>query len=390
MSPRRGGRKLRVVFCHFTADICGGADYSLYHMIKYLPRDQIEPLLILKKGDPMAETYRGLGLDVLQLDLVPPRRAFEPGKLFRYFASFLPSVIQVSRAIRRLDADVVHVNTLYNLQCAFAARLAARPLVWHIREMGSDSRPARVMLRCVSLLATRAVAISQAVAGTLGRCGPRLRTIYDGIELSKFDVPPEVGRVRTELKLAPGAPVVTTVDRIEPWKGQHVLIEAVPRILEKHPDARILIVGAPAANKPEYERRLRARCMELGIEDNVLFTGIRRDIPDVLAASSVLVLPSATPEPFGLTVVEAMAAGCPVVATAAGGPLESVLDGGTGWLVPPNDSEAIAERVCRILEHPGDAQEMGQRGRERARKCFAVERYAQEMAALLEEVASPR
>jgi len=149
-------------------------------------------------------------------------------------------------------------------------------------------------------------------------------------------------------------------------------------------------VGAPAANKPEYERRLRARCMELGIEDNVLFTGIRRDIPDILAASSVLVLPSVTPEPFGLTVVEAMAAGCPVVATAAGGPLESVLDGETGWLVPPNDSEAIAERVCRVLEHPRDAEEMGRRGRERARKYFAVERYAHEMAALLEEAMSPR
>jgi glycosyltransferase involved in cell wall biosynthesis len=387
VTARRSGGKLRVTFCHFTADVCGGADYCLYNMVKHLPRDRIEPSLILKEDDPMAETYRALGLDVVLLHLVPPRRAFEPVKLARYSGSFLPSVIQVARAIRRLDAEVVHVNTLYNLQCAIAARLAGRPLVWHIREMGSDSWLARVMLVCVSLLATRAVAMSQAIAGTLARCGPRLRMIYDGIELSRFDTPPEIERVRAELRLAPDAPAVTTIGRIEPWKGQHVLIEAAPRILEKHPNARILIVGGPAVNKPEYERGLRARCRELGIENSVLFTGIRQDIPDILAASSVLVLPSATPEPFGLTVVEAMAAGCPVVATAAGGPLETVLNGETGWLAPPNDPEAIAERVCRVLEHPGEAEKMGQRGRERARACFAVERYAREIADVFEEVA---
>ena len=281
----------------------------------------------------------------------------------------------------------MHVNTLYNLQCAFAARLAGRPLVWHIREMGSDSRLARIMLVCVSLLATRAVAMSQAIAGTLARCGPRLRMIYDGIELSKFGTPPEVERVRAELGLDPDAPAVTTVGRIEPWKGQHVLIEAAPRILEKHPNARILIVGGPAVNKPEYERGLRARCRELGIKNRVLFTGIRKDIPDILAASSVLVLPSATPEPFGLTVVEAMAAGCPVVATAAGGPLETVLNGETGWLIPPNDPEAMAERVRHVLEHREEAKRMGRLGRERAHAYFAVERYARDMAGIFEEVA---
>jgi glycosyltransferase involved in cell wall biosynthesis len=387
MSAAREPRKIRVAFCHFTADVCGGADYCLYHMVKHLPRDRFESSLILKKGDPMAETYRALGLDVVQLHFVPPRRAFEFRKLARYFGSFLPSVFQAALAIRRMEAEVVHVNTLYNLQCAFAARLACRPLVWHVREMGSDSRLARMMLRCVSLLATRAVAMSQAIAGAMRRCGLRLRVIYDGIELSEFDVPGGAERVRADLNLAPGAPVVTTVGRIEPWKGQHVLIEAVPRILDQHPTALILIVGGPAVNKLEYERRLRARCAELGIEKSVIFTGIRKDIPDILAASSVLVLPSAAPEPFGLTVVEAMAAGCPVIATAAGGPLESVVNGETGWLVPPNDQEAIADRVRHVLSHPDQAARMGKRGRARARTCFAVERYALEMAALFEEVA---
>ena len=118
-----------------------------------------------------------------------------------------------------------------------------------------------------------------------------------------------------------------------------------------------------------------------------LFTGIRSDIPRILAASNVLVLPSATPEPFGLTVVEAMAAGCPVVATAAGGPLESVVDGVTGWLVPPNDPQAMAQKIRRALDHPEEARAMGARGRQRAQAHFGVDRYAREMGDLFREVA---
>ena len=380
-------RLLRIAFCHFTADLCGGADFCLLHLVTHLPRERFLPSMILKTGDPMAERYRSAGIEVIETHLVPPRRALEIGKLARYFGSFVPSVICVAGAVRRLRADVVHVNTLYNLQGAFAARLAGRPLVWHIREMGADSRLARVMLRCVALLATRAVPMSQAIASTLHGCDSRVRMIYDGIDLSRFESIAGVETVRAEFGLAGDGALVTTVGRIEPWKGQHILVEAVPEILKEHPNARILIVGGLAVNKPEYERGLRTRCAELGVSGRVIFTGIRSDIPRILAASNVLVLPSATPEPFGLTVVEAMAAGCPVVATAAGGPLESVVDGVTGWLVPPNDPQAMAQKIRRALDHPEEARAMGARGRQRAQAHFGVDRYAREMGDLFREVA---
>ncbi len=377
---------LRVAFCHFTADVCGGADFCLWNLVTALPRDAVVPLMILKTGDPMAARYRAEGIEAVELPLVPPRRALEFGKLARYFLSFGPSVFHVARAIRRFRADLVHVNTLYNLQGGFAARVARRPLVWHIREMGSDSRLARMMLRCVALFATRAVAMSNAIAGTLEACGSRRRMIYDGIDLSRFEDVAGVDTLREELGLDRDAALVTCASRIEPWKGQHVLIEAAPRILETCPQARILIVGGAAVNKPEYERGLRDRCESLGIADRVIFTGIRNDIPRVMAASNVMVLPSATPEPFGLTVVEAMASRCPVVATAAGGPLESVVNGETGWLVPPNDPEAMAERIVHVLDDSVKAKRMGDQGYARAHACFSRERYAREMTELFREL----
>ncbi len=381
-----GDARIRVAFCHFTADVGGGSDRSLFDLATHLPRERFLPSMILKIGDPMAAKYREAGVHVIELPLIPPRKAFEPAKLARFFLAYWPSVWRIARAVSKLHADVVHVNTLYNLQGPVAARLAGRPLVWHVREIASDSRAARMMVRLASILATRAVAISGTVAETLAVCGDRRRVVFNGIDLSEYKALPDARGLREELGVPPGAPLVSCVGRLEPWKGQHVLVEAAPAILKAHPDARIAIVGRPAVNKPDYGPALQQRCREMGIEGSVIFTGPRSDVPVLLAASDVLVLPTATAEPFGRTVVEAMAAGCPVVATAAGGPLDTVVDSETGWLVPTEDPGALAEKVIDLLSEPERAREMGKRGRARAYERFDLTRVVTDMAALFEEV----
>jgi glycosyltransferase involved in cell wall biosynthesis len=381
---------LRIAFCHYTSDIFGGSDRSLFDLVTHLPRASFSPLMILKTGDPMAERYVGAGIPVVQKRLVSPRKSLELGKLGAYALSFGPSVIAVARAIMKFNADIVHVNTLYNQIGGMAGCLAGRPVVWHVREMGQDSRAGRLMLRGVAAMATRAVAISGAVGKTLQACGPRLRVVPNGIDLSEYDALPSREAARAALGLDAGQPVISTIGRLEPWKGQHVFVEAIPAVAAKHPRALFLIVGGAAVNKPEYETALKERCAELGVADRVVFTGIRKDIPLVLAASDALVLPSATSEPFGRTVVEAMAAGCPVIATAAGGPLEIVVDGVTGFLVPPNDAQALGAKMHSLLSDPSRAREMGGSGRERAHQRYSLERLVEDMAGLFEEVGAER
>lgn len=334
----------------------------------------------------MAARYRNAEIAVAEIPFVPPRRALDLGKQAAFLAAYWPSVIRVARMVKIWDADVVHVNTINNLHGPVGAWLARRPLVWHVREIGKGSVVDRATIGMVRLLATRVVAISPAVGETLSSCGPRVRVILNAIDLSEYATVPDGTAVRASLEIMPDQPVVTTIGRLEPWKGQHVLIEAVPTILESRPNARVLVVGGPAVNKPEYLVALKARCRELGIDKQVLFTGILPNVPEVLAASDVLVLPSATAEPFGRTVVEAMAAGCPVVATAAGGPLDTVVNGETGWLVPPNDAGALAERICHVLSHPEEARIMGEKGRRRALDHFSLERLVNQMAEIFEEV----
>ncbi len=385
----RAGTPIRVVFCHYTADVCGGSDKSLFLLATHLPKDRVTPIMLLKQGDPMVETYREAGIEVHTTRIVPPRRALAPLKLLSFAAAYGPTVFRMVRIMRRCRADVVHVNTLFNLQAPVAAWLARRPLVWHAREMLPGSRVYAVLCRLAARLATRVIAISSAVAADQWRCGDRLRIVLNGTDLKAFETPAEGRPVREALGIQPGRPVVTVLGRLEPWKGQHVLIEAVPGVLKKAPETVFLIVGGVAVNKPDYGPGLKARCHELGIEEHVRFTGIRRDIPEILAATDILALPTVTPEPFGLTVIEAMAAGRPVVATAAGGPLDTVIDGETGLLTAPGDAADLAGKLGWLLARPEEARAMGRRGRERAFTCFAMDRVAREVAAVLEEAAGP-
>jgi len=382
--------RIRVAFCHYTSDICGGSDISLYDLVTHLPRERFAPAMILKAGDPMAARYREAAIPVSEVTLVTPRRALEPVKLLRFFVSYGPSVLRLRRLIRQVDADLVHVNTLYNLPAPVAARLAGRPLVWHVRELVPDSLSVAVLRWLVARLAARAVAISNAVAKTLLVCGDRVRTVLNSTDLSAYESPADGAALRREWGIAGDAPVVITVGRLEPWKGQHVLVEAIPAILEACPTAHIVFVGGPAVNKPDYAPGLAARCRVLGVADRVRFTGIRADVPAVLAASTVLVLPTVSPEPFGLTVVEAMAAGRPVVATAAGGPLDTVVDGVTGWLAEPANPGDLAEKIVRVLRDPEQARAMGNQGRRRAFELFSIDRETREMAAIFEEVYTAR
>lgn len=374
---------VRALFCHYTADIVGGSDRSLLDLVTHLPRERFNPVMVLKTGDPLAVKYRNTGITTYEITLVSPRRSLEIFKLLRFVIYFLPSVLNIARIIRKEKIQVVHVNTLFNLQGALAARITNRPLVWHIRELLPDSKVVRLFLGCVRRWATRVIPNSHAVAVSVAACGDRVHVIHNGIDLQEYENLPDGTAVRIELNAPADAPVITVLGRIEPWKGQHVAVEAFPQVLKNNPTAQLWIVGGAAVNKPEYLAGIQQRVAALGIAEHVLFTGIRHDIPAVLAASNVLVLPSVTPEPFGRTIVEAMAARCPVIATNQGGPLEIVREGVTGYFVPPEDAIALADAINKMLENPEQATRLGEKGCEIACKYFSLERVVEQVGAVL-------
>jgi glycosyltransferase involved in cell wall biosynthesis len=150
------------------------------------------------------------------------------------------------------------------------------------------------------------------------------------------------------------------------------------------------VIGAPVPHEPGYKGELLALRDELGLTERVAFGEFRLDVPTVMSALDVLVLASISPEPFGRVLIEAMAAGKPVVATDAGAAREVVVDGVQGLLVPPKDAQALAQAVIHILTHPDLARSMGQEGRTRVEQRFGTRQYVDGVQAMYDEVLRPR
>lgn len=208
----------------------------------------------------------------------------------------------------------------------------------------------------------------------------RFEVIHSGVELARFrspDVDPEVKR--RELGLGDRARIVGCVARLVPVKGVQVLLEAVPRIRERVPDAVVVFVG-DGELRPQLERRAR----ELRVDGAVRFLGLRRDVAELVPLFEVAALPSLN-EGMGKAAVEAMAAGKPVVASATSGLVDVVRDGRNGVLVPPGDPEALAWAIADLLTHPERARRLGETAREDA-QAYGVEVMMARLEALYERL----
>jgi glycosyltransferase involved in cell wall biosynthesis len=194
--------------------------------------------------------------------------------------------------------------------------------------------------------------------------------------------------VRAELETAPTAIVVVQASRMEPWKGQSVLLEALSWLRDRD-DWVCWMVGA--AQRPEeatFAESLRASARTLGIEDRVRFAGARTDIPRVLAAADIHCQPNLEPEPFGIAFVEALSAGLPVVTSATGGALE-IVDSSCGMLVPAGDSAAFANALRTLIDDEPTRARLAAAAPARARALCDPTRQIHALHAALTTIAVP-
>jgi glycosyltransferase involved in cell wall biosynthesis len=231
--------------------------------------------------------------------------------------------------------------------------------------------------------ASRVITVSEGSRRTFlarGYPGEQFVCIHNGIELPPVRPLGEAGAVRQALGLRPGAPLLLTVARLTAQKGHDVLLAAVPRILAHHPNACFAWVG----QGPEQEK-LAAEVQALGLAGNVRFLGPRDDVPALLGAADLFVLPSRF-EGHPLAALEALASGLPVVGTRVCGLDEAVLPGETGLLVEPERPDELADAVHELLAHPGLRRRMGQAGRRLIAERFSARRMAQQTMQLYEQL----
>jgi len=294
--------------------------------------------------------------------------------------------------MRQERIDLVHNNDgpARNRVSVLAAGWANIPQVCHVRAFEQLS----FIDRRVTTRPARFIFISRAVerhSRTQGIPPARGEVVHNPIDWETFVRVGDRGWLRAELGWNPGDLVVSNLGRITWWKGQDDFLRAMALVVRKEPRVRGLIVGGVERSyrDREYAARLHRMASELGIAGRVVFTGFRRDIPAILAASDLVVHCPTQPEPLGLVVLEAMAAGCPVVAAATGGIPEMVEHGVNGLLTPPGDIDAIADGIQMLLQDRAHAAHLGQQAQHSIRERFSVERHAQAIQEIYEECLRP-
>lgn len=292
----------------------------------------------------------------------------------------LRMITRLYRLIRAFRPDVVHTHLYvlrYTLLPTLFCRIAVRVHTVHNVAQREVDRVGKLLHWIAFRLGNVVpVSISREVANTVravyGR-GIHTPVIYNGIPTTRFVS--SAGR-----DIAKKNVVLLHIGRFAPQKNHLLLIEAFARAVKEYPTMQLWLVG-DGPLRPAVEKAL----VEMGLKKKVLFLGIRDDVPELLAASNALVL-SSNYEGVPLTVLEAMAAGKPVIVTAVGGVPELVEDGVTGILVPPRDPEALAQAILRLAKDADLCQRMGKAAQQRALERFDIVRTAREYEALYLEL----
>ena len=175
------------------------------------------------------------------------------------------------------------------------------------------------------------------------------------------------------------------VSRLANWKGHKYFLEAAALVKRIAPDAKFLITGGPMYYNKNYKRELIKYAEGLGLNHNVIFSGIRKDIPEIMSTLDIFVLPSIN-EPFGRAILEAMACGKPVIATNGGGIPEIVKNDETGVLVPLKDADKLAQAIIVLLEDKERAKKMGLAGRKRVERYFSLEKMVEKIETLYDQL----
>ncbi len=297
-----------------------------------------------------------------------------------------------ARQLRRLapDFDVIHLNSNHpgsrlGILMGFALNGAGRPVV--CVEQGASpisavEVPASIAWALPTLFRWSRRSVSQVVAVSeenkrtlVDRYrlpAGKISVVHNGADLGPF-ADPAPGALRAELGLAPAQPLVIVLGRLAANKGQRFLVEAAPAILARFPDAHFVFAGNPAG-RAELDQRIG----ELGLARHVSLIGFRSDVVNLLQSSDLFVLPSLA-EGFSLSIIEALAAGLPVIATRVGGAAEILEDGRNGFLVPPGDVGALERAVLHVLGLDAPARERTRQAALETARRFSFESTAQKM-----------
>lgn len=334
----------------------GGMEMSTLKIARHFKQQGFKSFIITSPDSPLAKEAKSESINVIE---IPGEGHFAPRASWK-----------LRRALKRDAIGMIMVHQLRNLWIL-------RPALWgmpNVRVVGfarmfiKNIRKTDFLHRHLYLRLEKMVALCQTQRLSVQPCLPlpddRYVVIPNGIDIEKFN--PRHRREdlrRQEFGASQTDRVVGVIGRLDPQKGQMEFVEAAAAVLKKYPQTKFAIIGSETLGEPGFAAKLHARAKELKIENKITFLGHRTDTPALMASLDIFVMPSYE-EAFGNVVLESMASQVATIATNAGGPIDILQDGEWGRLVPPRESEGLAEAIIQYLDDPSLISRHAKRGRE--------------------------
>jgi len=364
----------------------GGAEISLFELIKHIDKERYHPIVMLASGGQLKELFESVGVRVEIMD-------FDFSVSLKTYLRFILLNFKIIRFIRKNKISLIFINHHLILKFFFwPAKILRIPIVVRIVGILWLSVYEKFMIsRC-----NRIICVSKAVKEYITRKRrsdifikineSEIRVLYSGRDTNRFDNYTDVNKAKSEFKIYDGVLTVGIVGSIEPNKGQDRFLKAAAEIIKVIPNTKFLIVGDSHFQRHlAYKNQIEKMTQELGLNDKVIFTGFRNDIPKIMKILDLLVVAS-TQEGLAGVLIEAMLAYKATVAFAVGGIPEVIDHNITGKLVWTKDPKDLAKASIEILKDKNLAVKMGVAGRRRTEELFDIRKISRTVELQFEEI----
>ena len=366
-------KRPRLVMYVNSSSELGGADTDLLTICKYINREKFKPVVLLPHPGPLSVDLINSGVDLYYIDPSPIKRFKTISQYVLYPWYFLAAAYKIRKLINILKPSIIHINTSVLPAVGWAAKLCGVPCVWHVREINILKRPkivGYILKKNIVFLSDLIIAISNAVAVNIGlQAAKKVMVIHHGIDTNHFNPLSKSNRLDC-LYDKECYPIIGYVGRLAPWKGVDLLLKSFSEAIKKLPKAHLVLVASVTGYNHELEN-LSMLVNEYGIYNKVSWLLNDKNISDIYPIFDVLVVPSLDPEPFGLVIIEALASGCPVIASNHGGPIEILSNTIAGKLVEPNNIDAITKAIVDFCCESSTLMQQ----RRNAARCLAIEKF---------------
>ncbi|MDI1323959.1 MAG: glycosyltransferase family 4 protein [Algoriphagus sp.] len=369
-----------VLFLQSSSELYGSGKIIL-QVLGIYRNEGLIPVVVLTGPGPLVGELESEGFIVRIQNLGILRRKYvNPTGLLNRLSKNLNAYRFLDELHHEFGFELVYSNTLAVIVGAYWAKRNCLPHIWHIHEILPGPAPlVKLLAKMLDSSTSSPIVVSNAVSNhwksKLKLAKPEV--IHNGIPYDEFLI--AYPNAKSEIGLPVDKLIITMIGRINPGKGQLFFLEIARTIFKTYPQCHFVLVGDPFPGYEHIQEEIRTIIEKKELKEKVTDLGFRTDVPKVLAASDIFVLPSILPDSFPTVILEAMAAGKPVVATRSGGAAEMVLDGETGFLIPIGDVDKGVRTLSKLIENEALRLALGKAGRTRVLKEYSLEAFEEKI-----------